>query len=252
MSEKYIKFIGVHNNKDSDGNVLVQNTRIEPCTVKRPWMNNTTNSFAYRCLPLNIANQHGWAVYPNHEIVAMWDGLGIDNENIKITKDGNGVASAHFGHRVLTFSFEWIVQTPPGWNLFVTGAPNFYINGISPLSGIIETDWAPYSFTMNWIFTQDMTTAVWTRKDPLCFLYPIQRGYIEEFNTQSCILDEMDSDFTHEYNEFCKRRKHFNEVQRFEENRENDWQRMYYTGKTATGKKLIDDHQIKLRLNNGS
>ncbi len=40
----------------------------------RRWMDETQDSYAYRCLPLNIANQHGWAVYPASEIRAIWTG----------------------------------------------------------------------------------------------------------------------------------------------------------------------------------
>jgi hypothetical protein len=32
--------------------------RAAPAT--RPWMDETSDAFAYRCLPLNIANAHGW------------------------------------------------------------------------------------------------------------------------------------------------------------------------------------------------
>ena len=41
-----------------------------------------------------------------------------------------------------------------GWNTFVTGPMNGIKDGIAPLSGVIETDWSPYSFTMNWRFTR--------------------------------------------------------------------------------------------------
>ena len=36
--------------------------RIRPAEPTRDWMTNTPKSFAYRCLPLNIANAHGWEI----------------------------------------------------------------------------------------------------------------------------------------------------------------------------------------------
>ena len=35
---------------------------IRPAPVEREWMDATGERFAYRCLPLNIANAHGWEI----------------------------------------------------------------------------------------------------------------------------------------------------------------------------------------------
>ena len=36
--------------------------RIRPAPVERLWMDRTNERSAYRCLPLNIANAHGWEI----------------------------------------------------------------------------------------------------------------------------------------------------------------------------------------------
>ena len=33
---------------------------IRPAPVERDWMDATDQRYAYRCLPLSIANAHGW------------------------------------------------------------------------------------------------------------------------------------------------------------------------------------------------
>jgi uncharacterized protein DUF6065 len=38
---------------------------IRPAPVEREWMEATSQRFAYRCLPLNIANAYGWEVLCN-------------------------------------------------------------------------------------------------------------------------------------------------------------------------------------------
>ena len=35
---------------------------IQPAPATRDWMDKTPQSYAYRCLPLNIANAHGWEI----------------------------------------------------------------------------------------------------------------------------------------------------------------------------------------------
>src|SRR5271165_1161304 len=37
---------------------------IRPAEPTRAWMDATPEAFAYRCLPLNIANAHGWEILP--------------------------------------------------------------------------------------------------------------------------------------------------------------------------------------------
>jgi hypothetical protein len=47
---------------------------IVPAPVERSWMDRTNNGFAYRCLPLNIANAHGWLILNPVAFVAEWNG----------------------------------------------------------------------------------------------------------------------------------------------------------------------------------
>ena len=47
---------------------------IRPAPVERDWMEATSQRFAYRCLPLNIANAYGWEVLCNAGFLAMWTG----------------------------------------------------------------------------------------------------------------------------------------------------------------------------------
>src|SRR5687768_8754273 len=41
---------------------------------RRDWMDGTPSKFAYRCLPLTIANQTGWWVYNPVGFTATWSG----------------------------------------------------------------------------------------------------------------------------------------------------------------------------------
>ena len=56
---------------------------------------------------------------------------------------------SHFGSGVLTFHAGYLFRTPPGWAVWARGAPNTVKDGIVPLDGLVETDWLPFTFTMN-------------------------------------------------------------------------------------------------------
>src|SRR5277367_4965853 len=47
---------------------------IRPASATRDWMDGTQLSFAYRCLPLNIANAHGWEILSPVGFEAIWNG----------------------------------------------------------------------------------------------------------------------------------------------------------------------------------
>ncbi len=51
-----------------------QSIEIRPASARRDWMDQTIDSFAYRCLPLNIANAHGWEILCPGSFSAIWNG----------------------------------------------------------------------------------------------------------------------------------------------------------------------------------
>lgn len=113
------------------------------------------NKHAYRCLPLSTANAAGWELLCPEGFTATWDG-GDGADAITVVFDNpdtHPFAKSHFAFGILTFDTGWLLRTSEGFGLWVMGAPNEPKAGIYPLSGLIETAWLNYSFTMNWQFT---------------------------------------------------------------------------------------------------
>ena len=81
-------------------------------------------------------------------------------------------ALSHFALGIVTFQLTYLFRTEPGWNLFATGPTNNPKDGIAPLSGVIETDWLPYPFTMNWQMTRAGTVR-FEKDEPICMVFPI-------------------------------------------------------------------------------
>src|SRR5262249_41694528 len=113
---------------------------------------------------------------------AEWSGA-RDTTSVHITTDDGGapVVNSRFGSGIVTFPNRAIFRTPPGFNLWVTGPPNRFKDGIQPLSALVETDWMPFTFTMNWKFTRAHARIRFDAGEPYCFVFPVQRGTIEEF-----------------------------------------------------------------------
>jgi hypothetical protein len=130
--------------------------RIRAAPQRRDWMDATPESFAYRCLPLNIANAHGWELLSPCGFEAEWNGgAAVDDVVVRPIRDAAGDAPvALFGQGVLTFHVRGPVPHAAGLQPLGRRPPNAAKDGIAPLTGVIETDWSPYSFTMNWRFTR--------------------------------------------------------------------------------------------------
>ena len=67
---------------------------IRPASSRREWMDETADSFAYRCLPLNVANAHGWEILSRIGCEARWDG-GSRTDAITIRIDDGAPDISH-------------------------------------------------------------------------------------------------------------------------------------------------------------
>ena len=76
-----------------------------PGKTKREWMDDTPGKFAYKCLPLNIANQHGWDFPCPCDIEMFWSGQNaLEAVHIRhMAPDGAKVARSAFGNGPVTF-----------------------------------------------------------------------------------------------------------------------------------------------------
>lgn len=219
---------------------------IHPATVRRDWMDLTPDQFAYRCLPLNIANMHGWEIYCEETVEAIWNGES-GTDAIKIIQ-GHNTAISHFGSGVLTFHVSCVFRTNPGWNLLTMGTPNRPKRGIQALTGIIETDWAPYSFTMNWIFTEPHYPIKFLKDEPYCFFFPIPRGTVDEVDPLFHKM-QSDPDLDQQHSTWVENRRNFiNDLSdHTSAAAQQKWQRNYYRGQQVDNEAKTPGHQMKIR-----
>ena len=224
--------------------------QIRPAEATRDWMDNTPEAFAYRCLPLNIANAHGWEILSPCDVEAYW--TGVAGEDGVVVKNAPGTAEhdravSIFGQGTLTFHIQALFRTPPGWDLMIGGSPNRPKDGIAPLSGVIEADWSPYTFTMNWKFTRRNTTVRFKKGEPICFITPVQRGVLERFNPIYVSLED-NLPLMQEYLAWSKSRTQFRADVASANTPAEKWQKRYYRGLGMDDRRGVADHRARLRL----
>ncbi|MGA0602436.1 DUF6065 family protein [Caulobacter sp. KR2-114] len=207
---------------------------IVPGRPQRAWMDKFFDRHPYRCLPLAMANTTGWEILCPISFTAEWNG-GLSQADIKITPDHpvpnlHEIVVSHFSHGVLTFHPQYLFRTPEGWSTWVMGPPNHVKDGIQPLMGLVETDWLPFPFTMNWIFTRPGRVR-FTKGEPFCFITLMQDKPLEDFDLVQKSL-ERDQDLIGQYEAWRRQRDDFNAklFKRESGAVKEAWQRYYFRG----------------------
>ncbi len=168
---------------------------IEPAESKRDWMTQTPDQAALRCLPLLIANQAGWVINCPVGFKAVWNGSNQRSNAIEFTfKDKPERWSqqivSNFGSGIITFKMPWLFRSSEGIGLLVRGPTNQYKENIAPLDGFVETDWAPYTFTMNWKIVKPKTPIWFRQGEPICMITPYPIAMLEQTTTRSASFDD--------------------------------------------------------------
>lgn len=226
--------------------------RLRAAPARRAWMDGTPHAYAYRCLPLNIANAHGWEVLSPCGFEAEWNGESGFN-SVTVRPDPGVTAGrlpvSLFGDGILTFHIEGILRTPPGVNLWVGGSPNRFKDGLAPLSAVIETDWSPFTFTMNWRFTRPGHRVRFEENEPFCFFFPVDRKLVQAIRPRIAPIDQ-EPGLAERFDAWSRSRNHF-QAQAAEappKSAAEGWQKFYYRGVDAEGRAGAPDHCPKLRL----
>ncbi len=224
--------------------------RLVPAPVHRDWIAGTRNQFAKRCLPLLIANQAGWFVLNSHPLRVTWTG-GDQLDDLRLewlAGEPPYPAVSHFGYGILTWHLPFIFRTPPGVDLLARGPSNWPRDGISALEGIIETDWAQATFTMNWKVTRPDLPIRFDVGEPICMLVPQRRGELEAYRPEVRPIQD-DPELEQGYRTWSEsRQRHNRELRELgSEAAKRGWEKHYFRGAAPSGAQG-PDHRTALRL----
>jgi hypothetical protein len=223
--------------------------KVENGNPKRDWMDDTFQKFAYGCLPLVIANQMGWDIICQTSFKATWNG-GNSATDIEVVFEDvdnkfNHQVMTHFGYGVITFNPGFLFTTSANHNLWIKGVPNYIKDGIQPLEGIVETDWLPFTFTMNWKFTRANEWIEFKAGEPMCRILPYPRNYIEEITPKYKMLNENEP-LKEAYLGWTKERDQHNQ-NLIDGTAETRTEKNYLQGRSKDGTK-VGFHQSKINL----
>jgi hypothetical protein len=218
------------------------------------WMNDSNQGFANRCLPMRIANQAGWVVLNDRALRAKWMG-GNTQSALMLEQTGAPpyAAISHFGEGILTFKIPFLFRTPPGVALLFRGPANAPKDSIAPLEGLVETDWAVATASVNWKFTRTDTWVEFAQGEPICMVVPLRLDLME--NLQPHVINiESDPETNKQYQIWSESTRNFNQRLRSHEPEavKLGWQRYYLRGTAPHAESEMiakaSDHRTRLNL----
>jgi hypothetical protein len=223
---------------------------IRPASSRRDWMDAAGQRAPYRCIPLVVANGFGWELLSPAGFTAIWNG-GPGLDGIVVMEDPDTVAPArsHFGEGILTFDVPALFRTDPGTDLVVQGPINQPKDAIAPLTGVVESDWGPFGFTMNWKFTRAKTAVRFRKGEPFCHIFPVRRGALEVIQPRIQPI-AANPELAADYAEWHARRQQFNDALKEpgSEARMQKWQKHYLRGVAPGGEGAPASHRVKTSL----
>ena len=229
---------------------------IRPAPINRTWMSEMSEmriGWPNRCLPMLIANQSGWELRNPCAFTATWVGQegGVDVMIAPDKRDaGQFLPSSHFGYGILTWHLPMLFRTPPGYNLLVRGPVNYPKDAVSPLEGIVETDWASASFSMSWKFTRKLMPVRFEVDEPICMIVPQRRAELEEFAPELRRI-ESDEDLARKHESWLRSRSEAGRIQaaaNVAAGERVEWEADYTRGRHRDGEAGADDHQTRRHL----
>ncbi|MFN0263138.1 DUF6065 family protein [Tepidamorphus sp. 3E244] len=224
---------------------------IRPARPKRAWLDKYADGHAYGCLPMVIANQCGWEICAPTSFTVIWNG-GDNRRCLAVLPDepGHERLLSHFGAGIFSYSFPAIFRVEEGYDLVIQGPPNNPVHGATPLSGIVEADWALTAAAIHWQITEPNTAIRFRKGDALAQIFPIKRGDVEKFDPEMRSISDDPEVAAYMAQWYATRRK-FNEGLRDPSSPESQkkWPGHYRRGDDIYAQSAAPaDHRKKLRI----
>ena len=200
------------------------------------------------CLPVVVGNQYGFAIRSLLSWKAVWNG-GPDPGDTRVTIDPEDESNplqyvqTHFGNGIVTIQNRFHFRTPPGVNLMVMDAPNYFYFNLSNLFAVVETDNLRRDFTFNLKIIKPGVEVSVKKGDLISAIVPVPRYFVDAFEIVSG-EDIFSPEMLRE--EQLQGDKFAGERSGPDQKKPHQVGKLYWRGRDADGRNF-PDHQRKLK-----
>jgi hypothetical protein len=113
--------------------------QITPMSIKRDWMDQTSDNHAYRCFPVTQANVIGWNISCLEDINFVWNGINDQSgDNIQLLSSEN-IAYTGRGQSTISFNTGLVFKTDQNVSLLTINPVNYFFDDFETMSSLITT-----------------------------------------------------------------------------------------------------------------
>jgi hypothetical protein len=177
-------------------NILVEKTpgclfEISPMSIKRDWMDQTSENHAYRCFPVTQANVVGYSLSCKEDIEFIWDGIN-DQTQDHVTIFNPERAYSGRGQSSISMDTGLIFRTKEDVSIIAINPVNYFSDEFETMSCIISTSFYDNPFPLALKARVANKRVVIKAGTPVATIVPISLTQLN--NTVITIVDYKDED----------------------------------------------------------
>jgi hypothetical protein len=164
---------------------------IEPMSIKRDWMDQTSEKHAYRCFPVTQANVIGWSISCSEDIVFSWDGINDQtDQHVKIDSPEGSYSGR--GQSSISLNTGLTFKTDQDVSILTINPVNYFSNDFETMSNLISTSFYGNPLPLAIKARRANEKVVIKAGTPIATLIPISLTQLN--NTIIKIVDYKDED----------------------------------------------------------
>jgi hypothetical protein len=120
---------------------------ISPMSIKRDWMDETSEKHAYRCFPVTQANVIGYSLSCKEDIEFIWDGVNDQTaDRVKIFNPERAYSGR--GQSSISLDTGLIFRTEQDVSIFAINPVNYFSDEFETMSSVISTSFYDNPFPL--------------------------------------------------------------------------------------------------------
>ena len=164
---------------------------ISPMSIKRDWMDATSENHAYRCFPVTQANVVGYSLSCKEDIEFIWDGIN-DQTQDHVTIFNPERAYSGRGQSSVSLDTGLIFRTTKELSILTINPVNYFSNEFETMSSLISTSFYDNPLPLAIKAKYANEKVVIKAGTPVATIIPI--SLTELNNTEITIVDYKDED----------------------------------------------------------
>lgn len=164
---------------------------IEPMSIKRDWMDLTSENHAYRCFPVTQSNVIGWYLSCSEDIIFTWDGINDQtDQHIKIVSPSGSYSGR--GQSSISLNTSLVFRTDPDVSIWTIHPVNYFNDDFETMSSVISTSFYDNPLPLALKAKKANVETIIKAGTPIATIIPISLTHLN--NTSIEIVEYKDED----------------------------------------------------------